>query len=82
MLLVVQSDEALMTFLIGIPVTGVDDAVGLRPQDGAQVGLLVISQGSDERIRRFLGGCEAALRFGRIGGCRLCDPEPEDHGQN
>ena len=81
-LLIVESNEALMEFPIGISVTGVDDAVGLRPQDGAQVSLLVVAQGSDERLHGFLGRRETALRFGRVRGCRLRDPEPEDRSQN
>ena len=71
MLLIVERNEALMEFLVGIPVAGVDDPVALRPQDSAQVGLLVVAQGCDERTHRFLGGCEAALGLGRARGCRL-----------
>ena len=81
-LLIVESNEALMEFPIGITVAGVDDAVGLRPQDSAQVGLLVIAQGRHERIHRFLGGSEVALGLGRARGCRLRDGEPEDRSQN
>ena len=60
-LLVVQGNEALMEFPIGISVAGVEDAVGFRPKDGAQVGFLVVTQGRNERAHRLLGGCEAAL---------------------
>ena len=64
-LLVVEGNEALMEFLVGITVAGVDDPVALRAQDSAQVGLLVVAQGGHERTHRFLGGGEVALGFGR-----------------
>ena len=81
-LLIIESNEALMEFPVGIPVTGVEDAVGLRPKYGAQVGFLVVAQSCHERAHRFLGGYEAALRLRRVRGCRLCDSEPEDRSQD
>jgi hypothetical protein len=58
-LLIVESNEALMEFPVGIAVPGIDDSVALWPQDGAQVGLLVLAKGRDERTR-FLGGKKGA----------------------
>ena len=82
MLLIVQGNEALMELPVGIAVTGIDDAFLLRPQDCAQIRLLVIAQGCHERTHRFLGGCKAALGLGRIRGSRLGDTDPENRGRN
>src|SRR5207344_323867 len=76
MLCVVERNESALEFLVSILVAGIDDPLAIRPQDSVQVRVLVIAQGRNERTDGFLGGCEAALGFGRVRGCRLSDCEP------
>ena len=65
-LLIVESNKALMQFPVGVLVTGVEDAVGVGPEDGAQIGLLVVAQGCDKCRHRFLGRRETALGSGCV----------------
>ena len=72
-LLVVERDETLMEFPVGIPITGVEDAVGPRPQDGAQVGILVIAQALPRTGRPPL-----SRRMRSFAKARPCDLRPRE----
>src|SRR5215471_4472497 len=59
--LVVKGYETIMEFPVGVSVAGIDDAVALRPQDGAQVSVLMVAQSGDECGDGFLRRRKAAL---------------------
>ena len=75
-LLIIQRNESPLQFLIGIFVTRVDDPVRIWSEESLQVGLLVVAQGGNERLHRFLGRFEAALGLGDGFWSSLSGPEP------
>jgi hypothetical protein len=66
-LLVVQGKEVLNLAPIAIWAFEFDNVVGLWTKDGAPISLVVLAQGRDKRICRFIGGREATLEF--VGAC-------------